>query len=81
MNMTGRDLIVYILDNRLENHLVFENGEFLGFITTNEAAQKCGVEEGIIRVWISKGLIGGGIRINDVVYVPVNFEPPKEKTK
>lgn len=80
MNMTGRDLIEYILDNHLENHLVFENGEFLGFITADEAAQKCGVEEGTIRVWISKGLIGG-IRINDTVYVPVNFEPPMRNNK
>lgn len=78
MNMTGRDLINYILENRLEDHLVFQDGEFIGFITSAEAAEKCGVGECTIRVWISRGLIDG-IRINDVIYVPANFKPPMEE--
>lgn len=77
MNMTGRDLIVYILDNHLEDHLVFEDGDFLGFITAAEAAQNCGVGEGTVRVWISRGLVGG-IKINDTLYVPANFKSPME---
>lgn len=40
--MTGRDLIVYILENKLENEPVFKDGKFVGFITVPEAAVKMG---------------------------------------
>ena len=43
MNMTGRDLILYILRNGLENEPVFQNGKFIGFITVGEAAEKLNV--------------------------------------
>ena len=36
--MTGRDLIVYILENHLENEELFNDGNFLGFLTIDEAA-------------------------------------------
>jgi hypothetical protein len=38
--MTGRDLIVYILQNNLENEPVFKDGKFIGFMTEGEAAEK-----------------------------------------
>lgn len=38
--MTGRDLILYILENHLEDEQVFEEGNLLGFITIIEAAEK-----------------------------------------
>ena len=31
--MTGRELIVYILENGLENEPIFKNGKPIGFIT------------------------------------------------
>ena len=34
--MTGRDLIVYILSNNLENEEVFKDGKFIGFIPAQE---------------------------------------------
>lgn len=43
MNMTGRDLILYILRNGLEDEPVFQNGKFIGFITVGEAAEKLNV--------------------------------------
>lgn len=36
--MTGRDLIIYILENSLEDEPVFKDGKFIGFITDAEAA-------------------------------------------
>ena len=36
--MTGRDLIIYILENNLEDEPVFENGKFIGFMTPDEVA-------------------------------------------
>lgn len=35
--MTGRDLILYILMNNLEDEPVFEEGKFIGFVTDVEA--------------------------------------------
>lgn len=37
--MTGRDLIIYILENNLEDKPVFEDGKFIGFMTPEEAAE------------------------------------------
>ena len=38
--MTGRELILYILKNHLEDEPVFKDGTFVGFIPVNEAAAK-----------------------------------------
>lgn len=78
MTMTGRDLIVYILENKLEDRPVFDNGELLGFVSAAEAAERCGVGIGTVCVWISQGLIYG-IKINDEIYVPANFKSPMEE--
>lgn len=41
--MTGKDLILYILKNNLENEPVYNDGKFIGFISVTEAATKLGV--------------------------------------
>ena len=38
--MTGRELILYILENGLENEPVIKNGTFVGFMTVTQAAEK-----------------------------------------
>ena len=38
--MTGRDLIMYILNNSLEDEPVYDDGRVLGFISIVEAAAK-----------------------------------------
>lgn len=73
----GRDLIMYILENGLENSPVFENGKFIGFMSENDAAVKFGVGTATIRVWINQGALEG-IRIGDTVYIPANSKNPKE---
>lgn len=55
--MTGRDLIIYILENKLEDHPVFKDGKFIGFITPEEAAAKCSVGVETIRMWALLGYI------------------------
>ena len=37
--MTGRELILYILSNGLENEPVFKDGKFIGFMTEEEARE------------------------------------------
>lgn len=66
--MTGRDLIIYILENNLENKPVFENGRVPGFLTVKEASVKFEVGEATVRTWISRGLLDG-IRIGSEIYI------------
>ena len=66
--MTGRDLIMYILSNNLENEPVFKDGKFVGFMTVMEAAVKFGVGPSTVRVWYDCGVLDG-IKIGETIYI------------
>jgi len=53
--MTGRELIIYILSNSLEDEPVFKDGKIMGFITISEAAEKMNVGIATIYAWIAQG--------------------------
>lgn len=55
--MTGRDLIIYILENGLEDKSVFEDGRLVGFLTIEEAAVKKDVGPATIMAAINMGNI------------------------
>lgn len=74
--MTGRDLILYILQNGLEDEPVFDNGIFLGFMNINEAAVKFDVGAATVMAWYNTGMLPG-IRIGESVYIPANAEVKK----
>ena len=67
--MTGRDLILYILANGLEDEPVFEDGKFIGFVTIGEAAEKLGVGIATVSVWISQKRLEGAV-VGDTIYIP-----------
>ncbi len=69
--MTGRDLILYILENELENEPLFNNGKFLGFLTASEFAAKWDVGEETVRLWFDLKYVDGMI-IYDELYIPCN---------
>lgn len=69
--MTGRDLIIYILQNNLEDEPVFKDSRFLGFMTINEAAMKFEVGSATIKLWIDLKIIPG-IKIGEELYIPFN---------
>lgn len=71
--MTGRELILYILENGLEDEPVFKDGKFIGFITAGEAAVKLNVGVPTIYVLVSQRKLDG-IFINGTMYIPANFE-------
>lgn len=73
--MTGRDLILYILRNNLENEQVFKDGKFIGFITIDEAAAKTNVGIATVNAWIKQGRTIG-ILVGDTIYIPADFESP-----
>ena len=50
--MTGRDLIIYILENHLENEPVFKDGKFIGFMDTNELALELNTGEATVKALI-----------------------------
>lgn len=75
--MTGRDLIIYIMENELENEDLFADGKIAGYITAEEAASKFGVGASTISVWINQDKIKG-LRINDKLYVPFNVQDPRK---
>lgn len=75
----GRDLIMYILANGLEDKPVFEDGRILGFMTEKEAAIKYGVGRATIRVWIDMGFLKG-YKIGDMFLIPANSDNPKNIT-
>lgn len=57
--MTGRDLIIYILNNNLEDEKIEIDGRFFGFMSEGEAAVKFKVGTATIRAWCASGIIDG----------------------
>ena len=76
--MTGRDLIIYILQNDLEDTPVFENGRLLGFMTPQQAAVKFNVGESTIYAWYKLNQLQG-IIIGTELYIPAITENPMER--
>ena len=76
--MTGRDLIIYILANHLEDEPVFKNGTFIGFVTAGKAASEMNVGVPTIYTWVHQKKLEG-IIINDKVYVPADFKSKLDK--
>lgn len=73
--MTGRDLILYILSNGLENEPVFDNGNFIGFKTAADFAIVAGVGVETVRAWHAMNMIPG-VTIGGILYIPANTESP-----
>lgn len=69
--MTGRELIVYILENGLEDEPVFENGKFIGFVTAEQAAVKKHVGVATIEAWIDLRIVDG-VDVKAGTYIPAN---------
>lgn len=66
--MTGRELIIYILKNNLEDTEVFTEGFSPLFITLEEAAKQCGYGPATIKALIDLKKIKG-IKYENAYYV------------
>jgi hypothetical protein len=73
--MTGRDLILYILENHLEDEPVFKDGKFIGFISAGEAAIRMNVGLATVCVLVHEGQLEGELFENRL-YIPANFKSP-----
>lgn len=78
--MTGRDLILYILENHLEDEPVFKDGRFIGFITPTDAALKNNVGTATIHAWIHQGRLESEA-VREGIYIPANAESPVSYVK
>ena len=69
--MTGRELIIHILKNGLENEDIFKDGKIVGLKTLSEVAERYGVGVETVRIWISLGRLDS-VEIFGMIFVPAN---------
>lgn len=74
--MTGKELILYILQNNLEDTIVLQDGFFIGFMTEEEAAVKFGVGVANIRAWYHCNMLKG-TKIGDSLYFLKDVADPR----
>ena len=68
--MTGRELIVYILTNHLEDEPVIQNGLPIGFVDICGAAANKNVGVATVDAWINMGLIDS-FEIRGGIVIPI----------
>jgi excisionase family DNA binding protein len=70
--MTGREFILYILENGLEDEPIFKDGKFIGFLTIGEVAAQMDVGIATVATWIAQGRLEY-VRIGGMIYIPGNY--------
>lgn len=74
--MTGKELILYILQNNLEDTVVLDGGVFIGFMTEGDAAVKFNVGVETIRAWYNCKCLNG-TKIGDSLYFRKDVADPR----
>ena len=74
--MTGKELILYILQNNLENTVVLEEGFFTGFMTEEEVAVKFNVGIETVRAWYNCKM-AKATKIGDSLYFRKDMADPR----
>lgn len=75
--MTGRELILYILQNNLEDEIVIKDGIFVWLMNEEEAAVKFEVGIAQIKAWYVCGMLSG-TKIGDHLYFLRNVSDPRK---
>lgn len=78
--MTGKELIIYILQNDLENEEVFKDGVLVGFMDEHEAAINYGVGVETVKLWYKRGLLNG-TEIGNRIYFTKYADDPRKAVK
>lgn len=76
--MNGRELIIHILSNGLEDEPVFKNGKFIGFVTPEEVAVRNNVGTATVHAWIRQGRLESEA-VREGVYIPADCKTPIEQ--
>lgn len=77
--MTGKELIIYILKNNLENEEVFKDNKFVGFgfLTVEEAAAKMGAGVATVKALIQLNKLNS-IKVDEDLYFVFDDEKLKK---
>ena len=75
--MTGRELIMYILQNGLEDKPIFENNKLIAHLTVEEFAIRHGVGRATVYAWIWEHRIEP-LLIGTRYYIPITTSPPAD---
>lgn len=78
--ITGKDLLIYIIENDLLDEPICQHGRLLGFYTESDAAVAFGVGKATIRLWIERGDLNA-IKVGDVLFIPKTEKNPIERIK
>lgn len=78
--MTGKELIIYILQNNLEDEMVIKDGIFVWLMNEEEAAAKFNVGVATVKAWYVCGMLSG-TKIGDHLYFLRNANDPRGETK
>jgi len=74
--MTGKELILYILQNNLEDAVVLDGCFFVGFMTEEEVAVKFNVGLATVRAWYQCRMLEG-TKIGDSLYFRKDVADPR----
>jgi hypothetical protein len=77
MLMTGKELMLYILENNLENEVVIKDGIFVWLMNEEEAAVKFDVGVATVKAWYICGMLNG-TKIGDHLYFLRNVKDPRK---
>lgn len=78
--MTGRDLIIYILENGLVDEPICYKSAFgdkwhiTGFASPERLAEKYNVGTETVKTWVDLGILDG-VYLMDTLYIPVHAKP------
>ena len=70
--MTGKDLIIYILEHNLENEEIFKDGKISFLVSEDEIAIALNVGVATIRTWFAMGILNG-VKIGEQVYIVPSY--------
>lgn len=76
--MTGRDLIVYILQNHLEDTDVDSIMSSV-FIDEEKVAKKFNVGVATVKTWYALGIIRRGFEDHNKLYFPITIKDPRKE--
>ena len=78
--MTGRELIIYILENGLEDEQVIKDGNIIGHMTDINMAAHLGYGLATVRAYIEIGALNA-TKLGETYYIPLNAPTTKNVTK
>jgi hypothetical protein len=78
--MTGRDVIIYILQNNLENEVIIKDGVFIRLMNEKEAAVKFEVGVATIKAWYETGILKG-TKIGNSIFFLKDLTKPERRNE